>query len=126
MRINWTPPKIESAIATYHSSADYSIEVHEGDRSRGRPPRRWVDAVLTEQPPVKQVVEHFQVSGDINLAFEQMADDFLESCRSMIQSVVWYWPRMTRRSDGSIVQSPRDIVDTGHLLETQSITVRRL
>jgi hypothetical protein len=38
-----------------------------------------------------------------------------------MQEANYYWPRKTKRKSGEIVKSPRDIVDTGLLMESQSV-----
>ena len=36
-----------------------------------------------------------------------------------IQTVEWEWPRKTKRKNGTTVNTPRDIVDTGDLMRSQ-------
>lgn len=33
---------------------------------------------------------------------------------------IWQWPRQTRRRNGTLVTSPRDVIDRGSLLDSQS------
>jgi hypothetical protein len=58
---------------------------------------------------------------DIELAWADTCDAIDDANRDAIQSPRYEWPRQTIRSDGSVVGSPRDIVDTAHLLESQSV-----
>lgn len=39
--------------------------------------------------------------------------------KEQIKAVKWNWPNQTRRRNGTIVGSPRDIVDTGNFLRSQ-------
>ena len=44
--------------------------------------------------------------------------------RKQFETPKWDWPRETVRSNGSVVDSPRDIVDTGELRDSYSNEVR--
>jgi hypothetical protein len=52
-------------------------------------------------------------------AFQETVEVYAEQCKAEIQDPKWEWPRQTKRSNGEVVGSPRDILDTGELLESQ-------
>ena len=62
----------------------------------------------------------------IEEAFQELVHDFDEQLRSEITSEKWDWDRITHRrvgagKTGKIAGSPRDIVDTGELRDSQGI-----
>jgi hypothetical protein len=52
-------------------------------------------------------------------ALTETVAEFEQALREAIESAVYFWDRPTVRSDGSRVSSPRDIVDTGALRDSQ-------
>ena len=54
----------------------------------------------------------------ISLAYVDHLDD---KFRSQFSSVTYPWPNKTRRRNGETVESPRDIVDTSVLRESQTV-----
>lgn len=62
------------------------------------------------------------VIDSVHRAWGETVDEIENANREAIQDDRYPWPRKTRRSDGSIADSPRDIVDTAHLLESQSLS----
>lgn len=54
----------------------------------------------------------------IESAFQNTASDFAEMQKEQMLSVKWDWPRITVRQNGTIVYSPRDIIDTGKLFDS--------
>ncbi|MEP0873615.1 hypothetical protein NDA01_28045 [Trichocoleus desertorum AS-A10] len=52
-------------------------------------------------------------------SFEATVDAYAEQCQVEITSDKWDWPRTTHRQNGEIVNSPRSIVDTGELRDSQ-------
>jgi hypothetical protein len=52
-------------------------------------------------------------------SFEVTVDAFAEQCQIEITSDKWDWPRTTHRQNGEVVESPRSIVDTGELRDSQ-------
>lgn len=48
------------------------------------------------------------------------ADHIGPQFKAAIEASVYDWPRSTRRSDGSVVTSPRNIVDTGNFRRSQT------
>jgi hypothetical protein len=62
----------------------------------------------------------------INQAFQNTVIDFGEMQKEEMESVKWDWPRVTIRQNGTIVYSPRDILDTGTLYNALSINQNNL
>lgn len=58
----------------------------------------------------------------IHKAFQNTVIDFGEMQKEEMESVKWDWPRVTIRENGTIVYSPRDIIDTGTLYNALNIT----
>jgi hypothetical protein len=51
-------------------------------------------------------------------SFEELAQEFAITQIEQLESEKWDWPRQTVRSDGSVADSPRDIIDTGALRDS--------
>lgn len=58
----------------------------------------------------------------VESAFDKTASDFAEAQRLQMDAEVYEWPRVTERVNGEVVSSPRDIVDTGELQDSQEHT----
>jgi phage gpG-like protein len=54
-------------------------------------------------------------------SFNEMVDEFAQEINFQIEDTKWNWPRETVRKNGSVVGSPRNIVDTGELKNSQFI-----
>ena len=54
-------------------------------------------------------------------SFDEMVGEFAQEINSQIEDSKWNWPRETVRKNGTVVGSPRDIVDTGELKNSQFI-----
>jgi hypothetical protein len=54
-------------------------------------------------------------------SFDEMVGEFAQEINFQIKDNKWPWPRETVRQNGSVVGSPRDIVDTGELKNSQFI-----
>lgn len=61
-----------------------------------------------------------RLTNQVNAAFVATVQGFANTCQEHITDERWDWPRETVRSDGSIVGSPRDAVDTGRLRDSQT------
>jgi hypothetical protein len=57
-------------------------------------------------------------------AFSRAAVEFNAALEKSITDSVYPWPRATRRRSGQVVSSPRNIVDTGRLLNSQSYSIQ--
>lgn len=118
-KLTWNPPIVPERTATYHWAEPHAAIVHEHPIT----PRRWTDHAIAELQPAERLAEHYQQTGSVVSAFEAMAHDLNQGFRDAIESPIWDWPRATIRSDGSVVTSPRDILDTGALRDSQSFTL---
>ena len=54
-------------------------------------------------------------------SFDEMVGEFAQEINFQIEDDKWTWPRETVRKNGTVVGSPRDIVDTGELKNSQFI-----
>ena len=54
-------------------------------------------------------------------SFDEMVGEFAQEINFQIEDTKWDWPRETVRKNGSVVGSPRDIVDKGDLKNSQFI-----
>lgn len=54
-------------------------------------------------------------------SFDEMVGEFAQEINFQIEDAKWNWPRETVRKNGSVVGSPRDIVDTGELKNSQFV-----
>lgn len=64
-----------------------------------------------------------QLNDVINKAFDVAIEAQAEDFQAAIAADAWEWPRPTERTNGDVVFSPRDIVDTGKLYD--SLTIAR-
>lgn len=124
MRLQWNPPKIHRQIARHINRANYALDVHAGDvRYDGTrtPDRPWMTVTIEEFPILETFKENYERSGNINEAFELTMYDLQAKMEENIQDERWEWDRVTIRQSGQLVESPRNIVDTGHLLASQDL-----
>lgn len=54
-------------------------------------------------------------------SFDEMVGEFAQEINFQIEDSKWNWPRETVRKNGTVVGSPRDIVDKGDLKNSQFI-----
>lgn len=115
MRLIWQPPKINSMMAHHESGAEHSAFVVTGGyRSDGSiiPGRDFFQAAIAET--------NFEITGDnIQVGFVQIQEELHANIKEAIVSPTWEWNRVTYRENGDVVTSPRNIVDTGELLNSQ-------
>lgn len=75
--------------------------------------------------PVKDGISNrlVKLDGAFGRVFERAMDWAEEDFKNEIEAVKWplneKWPNATKRRTGATVESPRDIVDTGGLLNSQ-------
>lgn len=55
-------------------------------------------------------------------AFDEVLEQLARGFRELIESPVFDWPNTTRRRNGQVVSTPRDIVDRGDLRDSQQLT----
>ena len=56
-------------------------------------------------------------------SFDATVDAIAQQSDTEIETSKWAWTGTTQRRNGQIVGSPRDIVDTGELLNSQQVTL---
>lgn len=105
---------VRERVATFRSEADYSADVHAQ--------RPFMDAAIAEIDIIETLRDNF--NGDIHEAFDKTAEVIHEEIKQQIQDKKWKWGNVTRRRNGQVVGSPRDIVDTGNLLNSQTLELR--
>ena len=54
-------------------------------------------------------------------AFGEVVGEFAQEINFQVEDSKWNWPRETVRKNGGVVGSPRNIVDTGELKNSQFI-----
>ena len=121
MRIKWNPPQHNLNGSRHSWSVDYATEVHEGATRRDgstKPARPWTE-YASQHLSLDNVGDRFDESG-IDSIVKAIAEQFDHQCREAIEATMWQWDRVTHRSNGQVVGSPRDIVDTGALRDSQS------
>ncbi|MBW4677671.1 MAG: hypothetical protein KME52_27830 [Desmonostoc geniculatum HA4340-LM1] len=63
-----------------------------------------------------------KLNSAINKAFDVVVEAQGEAFQNAIASDIWEWPRETLRNNGDLVDSPRDIYDTGKLYDSLVIS----
>ncbi|NEP54173.1 MAG: hypothetical protein F6K65_37455 [Moorea sp. SIO3C2] len=124
--LDWTPPKITTTQSAVAYEEGYAPLIHEGwarkDGSEA-PARRWVDAGVDEFDFIEWFFFSYATEGEnLSSAFRAMMWQFYDHLHEIMLEPRWNWDRATKREDGSIVTSPRDIYDTGQLYESQTLT----
>jgi len=127
MKMDWNPPKIPYKRSAHWWEAEYAAHVHEGgtrlDGTRF-PARPWTELAVNELIDVPLAFKrHFEATNDISDAFEEVATDLDSAFKSAIQAPVYAWDRPTHRANGEYVTTPRNIVDTGELLNSQRMEI---
>ena len=127
--LRWNPPRLTSHTARYKWGVPYAAAQHEGATLRNGgtiPPRPWTEYPLENGLRLDQdLAGNYRRSQNLDAAFKATAITYNRAMQEAIASPVWNWPRRTVRSDGSIAGSPRDILDTGDLLNSQKLSFER-
>ena len=127
--LSWNPPNLPSnKTAVYTWTADYAPIVHEGARVRGGgeiPARPWTRQARENLDLLKEFADQYKGTENIDQAFRGTAIAYNRQMQVEISSKVWDWPGKTKRKNGEIAGSPRDIVDTGELRNSQSLRFER-
>lgn len=55
----------------------------------------------------------------LDRAFAGMVDDFAAECQDTFDNPIWAWPATTRRRNGELAGTRRDLVDLGDLKASQ-------
>ena len=127
MEVNWQKLNIPNKQVSVHTwDTPYAAGVHEGMTSKSGndlPPRPWVNHTIDNHDLLAIYAESFQQSEDFETAFEEMSQEFGDKCQEAIEDEIWDWPRDTKRKNGDVVGSPRNIVDTGKLKDSYSMEI---
>lgn len=125
VQANWNKINIPKHLRAIHSwNTSYAAAVHEGTTSvngNEKPARPWVDVAIREYDFLERFSGSFSQSYNFRQAFIEMSEGFGENCQSNISDTRWQWPRTTVRKSGAVVDSPRDIVDTGELKNSYQV-----
>ncbi|MFM5926427.1 MAG: hypothetical protein ACKO9U_07425 [Dolichospermum sp.] len=126
--INWNKiPIPRKQTATFKWSSEHAAIVHEGVTLRNGtelPARPWVDETVQQFNTTEAYAQNFQESEDFAQAFTEMAEGFGAKAQEIIETQMWQWPRETVRRNGTVVGSPRDIIDTGELRDSYTMEIR--
>lgn len=135
MRLEWNPPQIPALTARHGYSASHAMAVHEGEiktdgfELEGRP---WVDVGLMEVDFAQMVADEYgarstiapnSFAADIELAFRKANEDLGVVFQFLLTDESWHWPRETRRQNGEIAGTTRDIYDRGDLYRSYSLVI---
>lgn len=99
--------------------APYAVSVYFG-LEPGHVERRWVEYVV-DNSDHEGILRASVVTMSITETFVNYSYSLGFEFQESIESDVWFWPSTTIRSTGEVVDSPRNIVDTGSLRDSQSI-----
>lgn len=66
-------------------------------------------------------VDRTKLDSILDSILTQVVDELADICQEEIKSDQWEWAGITRRKNGETVGSPRNIVDTGELLDSLKI-----
>lgn len=115
MKLKWNPPKIDKARAVHGWLAPYAADVHNGqeyrDASRSPlPARPWTELVLNETDVAELVASEYRAGRSLGAAFVAANMELGDRFDEAIELNIWDWPR---------APSPRDIIDTGYLLDSR-------
>jgi hypothetical protein len=116
----------QSLSAVYEWSADHAADVHDGEiTSDGlyKPGRPWTRVAIKRSDVLGNIAAAFKAGHSITNAFTIAAFALDGEFKDAIEDPIYEWPRVTRRTNGQVVGSPRDIVDRGTLRDSQSMTI---
>jgi hypothetical protein len=127
MQLDWDPPRPTLSKGQFEWAVDYAADVHEGRERRDgsdMPARPFAMAAVDESDP-EELFRHLFIENnlDFDAAFIAFLDWYNEAFEFYIEDDRWEWDRTTLRRNGQVVTSPRDAVDTGNLLRSQSLTI---
>jgi hypothetical protein len=123
---NWNPPTLNFNKAVYEWDVDYAEKVHEGEISRSGnvyPARPWTDDAIGRMDIEQEFRQAWIAHEDLNDSFEELSQILFNEFHVSMASEIWGWPNETDRRNGTTVGSPRDIIDTQELYNSQSVTL---
>lgn len=121
---SWTPPTLDLTRAVFSWNEWYAIFVHEGfTRKDGTkaPARRWTDAGIAEIDIAEEFKAQYQQHKDLSIAFQETCKVLNDVFQKQFDDPKWEWDRVTIRKNKSVVDSPRDIHDSGDLKNSQEL-----
>lgn len=124
MKLTWNEdayqvPEDLAAVYSWGRGIDYAPDVYFGFTGPARP---WADYVIDDEEGILDDLLAMSIEpDDITQTFINFAFSLGFAFQDAIEAPIWYWPNFTVRSSGNIVGSPRDIVDTGALRDSQTI-----
>lgn len=129
--LKWKPPKLpDNKTAQYANTADYALIVHEGAVLRGGtriPGRKFMLNAISgnfgfddDFKAVEFFSDAYRETGSFARAFRATAQQGQREIKAAF-GYKWAWPagRATKRRNGEVVTSPRNIIDTGELKRSQ-------
>lgn len=125
MPLKWNPPsRVSPSTAVFEWSAEHATIAHNGAKFRtggGVLARRWTERARNEVSLVDEYVKAYRRTEDLGESLKQTAIIYDRKMAELINQKVWGWPNVTKRKSGEIARSPRDIVDTKELANSQSL-----
>lgn len=125
MRLDWNPPRIEIKKARYKWNKNYAAINHEGGISKDGTkfyPRRWTQVAIQRFVNVPLTFQQqYYSTQDIEAAFFNTVEALSQGFNDAMDWEGYDWQGATLRSDGELVTTPRNIVDTGALKHSQTI-----
>lgn len=125
--LKFDPPKINTPVAHYEWNCDHAAITHNGAVMRNGtriPARPWCDVAIAETDLGQVFRKHYGATESLQAAWELTAFETGDRFKEMISSERWQWDGITHRRNGETVGSPRNIVDTRELLESQTLELR--
>lgn len=121
---NWNPPQLSIHTARYEWDVDYATKVHEGDISRSGniyPARPWTDDAIGRIDIEREFREAWIDNEDLDDTFRDFAQLMFNEFHVSMASDIWNWPGGTFRKSGEYVTSPRNVIDTQELYNSQTL-----
>lgn len=122
----WHPPNIEDHTALLISEPDHSADVQYGEaRDDGtmKPATPFMTAAVANLDLEDAFANFYRLEGNVKDAFVDTVEALHEEIKGQITDEKWEWDRVTVRSSGEVVGTPRDRVDTGELLMGQTYVI---
>lgn len=112
-------------VAVFTWATEYAAIVHEGVKLKNGteiPARPWTIEATKQLNVTEVFAKLYAEYNDADRALRETALILGAKFSELISSPIWEYPRITKRQSGEIVGSPRNIVDTGLLRASQTLT----
>jgi hypothetical protein len=125
MTLTWNPPTLPAQkVAVHENTAAHATPVHEGARLNNGgviEPRPWMTQAYLGglYDPVAEFAKQYRRTNSLATAFQATALGGQREMFTLLRADVWSWPNETRRRNGEVVGSPRNIIDRGELYDNQ-------